>query len=64
MLQIKVDGKVTGLLYRVGSTILAQKQNKMAASVLFAGFCILATGIDAALARGQQELARNGFFHP
>lgn len=51
MLQIKVDGEVAGLLYRVGSTILAQKQNKMAATVVFAGYCILATGMDAALAR-------------
>lgn len=64
MLQIKVGGKVADLLYRVGSTKLVQKQNKMAATVLFAGYCILATGMDAALARGLQELARNGFLHP
>lgn len=64
MLQIKVHRKVAGLLYRVGATILAQKQNKMAAGVLFAGYCILAAGMDAALARGLQELARNGFLHP
>lgn len=64
MLQIKVDGKVAGLLYSVGSAILAQKQNKMVGSVFFAGYCILAVGMDAALARGLQELARNGFLHP
>lgn len=52
MLQIKVDGKVAGLLYSVGSAILAQKQNNMVASVFFAGYCILAVGMDAALTRG------------
>lgn len=60
MLQIKVYRKSAALFF---GSILDQKQNEMAAIVLFAGYGIFAMGMNASLAHGLQELARNGFLH-
>lgn len=58
MIQIKVYRKSAALLF---GSILDQKQNEMAAIVLFAGYGTFAMGINASLAHGLQELARMDF---